>query len=133
MYRSAFIGNGKLGMFLRAADANTLTLAVSSSAVWDDREQGSPYAKVGSGAMAQAHMKDNNFVCDRPRLPSGYFTIAYQGTLISAQMRQVLYDGAVVGNITTTEGVRHRPLSYMQEAFSSQPLRMLLMMRYAVC
>lgn len=91
-YHSAFIGNGKLGMLIRANNASSLRLAVSSTSTYDDRMPGSPYAK------------DNNFVCDRPRLPLGAFSVNYAGALIEASMRMLLWDGVVVGSITTDQG-----------------------------
>jgi hypothetical protein len=113
------VGNGKLGMLLRARDASTLVLAVSSSAIWDDREQGSAYAKVTvpfclrTAGMARTHhpadLQDNNFVCDRPRLPLGLFTVAYPGTLVAVRMRQRLHDGIVVGEVVSTSGALHPP------------------------
>ena len=49
--------------------------------------------------------QDNNFVCDRPRLPVGVFRINYSGTLTKGTMRIVLYDGIVYGTLATSDGL----------------------------
>ncbi|XP_065175483.1 uncharacterized protein LOC135805383 [Sycon ciliatum] len=93
-YHSGFVGNGEQGMMVRVDDQapnNKLLFVVSSSAVWDDRMPGSKYAL-------------GNFVLDRPRLPVGQFSLSTVGTITAGSMRLDLYNGEVIGNVTTTKG-----------------------------
>lgn len=93
-YHSAFIGNGALGIMVHCNPSNptnSLYFSVSSSAVWDDRQPGANYTK-------------NNFVLDRPRLPSGHFLLVFSGQTQHASMRLHLWDAEVTGTVNTTQG-----------------------------
>ncbi|XP_065835592.1 uncharacterized protein [Oscarella lobularis] len=93
-YHSAFLGNGALGMMIHCDPNNmtkTLYFSVSSSAVWDDRQPGKNYTL-------------NNFVVDRPRLPSGHFLLHLGGQVQNATMRLDLWNAEARGNLKTTAG-----------------------------
>ena len=71
----------------------TLYFAVSSSAIWDDRQPGKNYTA-------------DNFQVDRPRLPSGHFLLHLAGQVQNATMRLDLWNAEARGNLKTTAGAR---------------------------
>lgn len=80
-----------LGTPTSGSGDTVLQIDISSSAVWDDRENGDPWAT-------------GNFAIDRPRLPGGYLLLHTVGNLTQGAMRLRLYDAEVIANITTTVG-----------------------------
>jgi hypothetical protein len=88
-----WLGNGLQGSILLwdASNPRALRLDVGRADVWDRRAPGSAYA---TGA--------NMF--DRPRLPTGVFSLNTSGTITHAAFRYHLADGVARGRVETTLG-----------------------------
>ena len=52
----------------------------------------------------ESYAKDNNFVCDRPRLPIGSFYFQFSEVIGPSTMRIDLFNGKIIGNISTASG-----------------------------
>ena len=101
-YESAFIGNGALGLMVRATvntstgQADGLRIDVGRTDVYDDRVS-QPHGSMDPGRR--------NFACDRPRLPIGIFLVHFAGQqLVSLNMRLKLFDAEIEGIVTTAAG-----------------------------
>lgn len=92
----AFVGNGQLGMMIYAnMEDNRLDFSMGRQDVTDHR--GAPNNKTSMG-MPETDLLDYS------RLDIGRMVLRPQGKIISASIRQHLYDAEIVGVIKTTEG-----------------------------
>jgi alpha-L-fucosidase 2 len=88
-----WLGNGLQGSILLwdAANPRALRLDVGRADVWDRRAPGSAFA-TGSAMF------------DRPRLPTGVFSLNTSGVITHAYFRVHLAEGVARGRVTTTLG-----------------------------
>ena len=101
--QSLFGGNGGLGFMLyqpAGFAANSFRLSLGRTDVYDDRTS----ALCGEQAKTCSAFQ-GNFAIDTPRLPIGYFVLDYGSELVSAAGKVEMWNGIVLGNVTTTTGV----------------------------
>ena len=114
-YDSAFLGNGALGLMIRAVDGSSdgssdattashsnsasrvamLRLDLGRTDIYDDR--------VNPNQHTPGHA-EGNFACDRPRLPIGYFLLSFTHEVVSFTQRLVLWDATAIGKVRTEGG-----------------------------
>lgn len=89
----AWLGNGLQGSILMwdANNPRAMRLDVGRADVWDRRAPGSAFATG-----------ENMF--DRPRLPTGFFSLNTSGRITRAEFRVHLADGVARGRVETTLG-----------------------------